>query len=296
MAVITNYLTIDIGGTFIKYAVLDEAFRLLYRQKVQTRVNEDNTILHQVEEIVQTSLDNGTHLTGIGISTAGIVDRKRGEIIYAGPTIPNYRGTHFKQYLSRKFDIPVVVENDVNAALKGEIWQGAAKGRENVFCITLGTGIGGAYYADGLVDGAYNQANSVGYLLYDPGTGLNFEQRASTSALKKRIEENYGQDLDSEEVFRLARAGNQKSLDILSGWSKDVAEGLAQIIILIDPRCIIIGGGVSAQGDFLLQLIKDNLGGYLPEDFMKTELKIAELYNDAALFGAVYPFIEEDEI
>src|SRR5699024_795720 len=151
-----KYLTIDIGGSFIKYALVDANHYLSYKEKVETRQNKENAILHQVEAIIQTSLDKGSHIKGIGISTAGIVDRKAGEIIYAGPTIPNYKGTPFKKYLADKFDIPVVVENDVNAALKGEMWKGAGRAREDVFCITLGTGIGGAYYQAGLVDGAHN--------------------------------------------------------------------------------------------------------------------------------------------
>ncbi|WP_020007946.1 ROK family protein [Salinicoccus albus] len=290
-----SYLTIDIGGTFIKYAQLDASHHLSHTEKVETIENKDNAILHQVEAIIQTSLDNGSPIKGVGISTAGIVDREAGEIIYAGPTIPNYKGTPFKKYLSDQFDIPVVVENDVNAALKGEMWKGAGSGRDDVFCITLGTGIGGAYYQAGLVDGAYNQANSVGYLLKDPRSGLNFEGRASTAALKRRIKETHGGRMDSETVFSLAKAGDQNSLDTLKAWAGDVAEGLAQIIILIDPKCLIIGGGISAQGDFLLDLIQAPLTDYLPADFLKTELKIAELYNDAALFGAVQPFIEEEK-
>ena len=290
-----KYLTIDIGGTFIKYAQLDANHDLSHTEKVETIENKDNAILHQVEAIIQASLDNGSHIKGIGISTAGIVDRAAGEIIYAGPTIPNYKGTPFKKYLSDKFGIPVVVENDVNAALKGEMWKGAGRGREDVFCITLGTGIGGAYYQAGLVDGAYNQANSVGYLLKDPRSGLNFEARASTAALSRRIKEMHGGRMDSETVFSLAKAGDQSSLDTLKAWAGNVAEGLAQIIILIDPKCLIIGGGISAQGDFLLDLIRAPLTDYLPEDFLKTELKIAELYNDAALFGAVQPFIKEEK-
>lgn len=274
---------------------MSDKYNLMQKHKVKTEKNINNEILHQVGTIVQETLANGVHIKGIGISTAGIVDREEGEIIYAGPTILNYKGTSFKKYLSHRFDIPVIVENDVNAALKGEIWKGAGKGQENVFCITLGTGIGGAYYRGDMVDGAFNQANSVGYLLKDTETGLNFEQRASTSALKRRIKEEHGQELDTEVFFSLAKEGDQKSFETLRRWAEDVAEGIAQVIILIDPRCLIIGGGISQQGDFLLQLIENNLEQFLPEKFLKTKLKVAELYNDAALFGAVYPFIKEEK-
>src|SRR5699024_5191578 len=107
--------------------------------------------------------------------------RKQGEIIYAGPTIQDYRGTNFKEAL-KSFQLPVHVTNDVDAALLGEIWQGEASTYDNVFCMTLGTGIGGAWLKDELMDGAHFQANAIGYLLYDEKTQTNFEMRASTSA------------------------------------------------------------------------------------------------------------------
>src|SRR5699024_1061212 len=78
---------------------------------------------------------------------------------------------------------------------------------------------------------------------------------------------------------------------IVNDWAREVAEGLAQIIILFDPGYLIIGGGISQQGDFLLNTIEKHIESFLPPDFLKTELKIAELFNDAALYGALNPFM-----
>src|SRR5699024_9554911 len=161
------------------------------REKIKTGDNKDNGILRKVESLVREELDRGEGIRGIGISTAGIVDREKGEIVYAGPTIPEHKGkpfkdhlnkmfdlpvhmekgeivytgptipeykaTPFKAHLNKMFDLPVHVENDVNAALLGEMWKGAGRGKDNVFCITLGTGIGGAFYSSGLTGGAHNQ-------------------------------------------------------------------------------------------------------------------------------------------
>lgn len=290
-----TYLAVDIGGTFIKYAVMDENCELIEKNKVETSKNENNGILYQVESIIREKLDGGTDLKGIGISTAGIVDRDIGEIIYAGPTIPNYKGTPFKAYLTQKFNIPVYVENDVNAALLGEVWRGAGRGRDNVFCITLGTGIGGAYYSGNLKSGAHRQANSVGYLLKNESTGLNYEQRASTSALKNRMIKKHGPAMTAEALFEKAKSGDEASISTIDDWAGDVAEGLAQIIILLDPGYIIIGGGISQQGEFLLNLIEKHIVSFLPPDFLKTELKIAERFNDASLYGAIHPFFENTD-
>ncbi|MBU5211522.1 ROK family protein [Bacillus sp. Gen3] len=286
-----NYLSIDIGGTYIKSALINDQKNLYGHQKIKTKKNIDEAILKQVEEIIATTLSD-TSIDGIGISTAGIVDRVKGEIIYAGPTIYQYKGTEFKRRLFEMFHLPIYVENDVNAALLGEVWQGAAQNENQVYCITLGTGIGGAYYHHQIIDGIHHQANSVGYLLFDPMTKTNYEMRASTSALNKRILTEVGENVTTEEVFERAKQKDARSTAIIEDWSMEVAKGIAQIILLIDPKCIVIGGGISRQGDYLLHHIEKQLQLFLPTDFLKTELKIAQLYNDAALFGAVYPFFK----
>src|SRR5699024_12558145 len=91
-----SYLAVDIGGTFIKSAVVNEDQRLSVREKIKTGGNQDNGILNKVESIVREELDRGEDIRGIGISTAGIVDREKGEIDYAGPTIPGYKGTKIR--------------------------------------------------------------------------------------------------------------------------------------------------------------------------------------------------------
>jgi len=288
-----KYLSIDIGGTFIKYAFMDEKQQLYDHHKVKTEENINGAIMTQVEQIIESAM-NHCQIKGVGISTAGIVNREKGEIIYAGPTIKNYIGTKFKQHLSQKYDLPIAVENDVNAALLGEIWKGAASNLNNVFCITLGTGIGGAFYKDGLMDGFYHQANSVGYLLYDANSDSNYEMRASTSALTKLIQEKWDETMSTEELFHHAKSGDHLCISIIDSWSCEVAKGLAQIILLLDPKCILIGGGISNQGGYLLHFITKHLPTYLPNQFLKTEIKIASLFNDAALYGAVYPLVREE--
>ncbi|MGM7723479.1 ROK family protein [Metabacillus sp. Hm71] len=288
-----DYLAIDIGGTFIKYALLNDQMQLHGHRQIETKENINQAILKQVESIISHVADE-VNISGVGISTAGIVDREKGEILYAGPTIKNYKGTAFKAYLSRKFHFPVHVENDVNAALMGELWLGAARNEKDVFCITLGTGIGGAYFHQEIMDGCHHQANSVGYMLYDPVTKTNYEARASTAALNMIIEKELGKGLSAKDVFDRARLGEGRCMSIIESWCKEVARGLAQIILLIDPESILIGGGISRQGEFLLTKIQTQVEQFLPDHFLKTEIKIAQLYNDAALYGAVYPFFKED--
>lgn len=288
-----EYLAIDIGGTYIKHAFISDENQLYGLNKLKTLENNDGELLNQLEAIIDTAIEMAP-IQGIGISTPGMVDRFQGEILSAGPTIKNYTGTKLKAHLTEIFGLPIHVENNANAALLGELWQGSAQGLQSVYCITLGTDVGGAYYHNGLVDGYYHQANSVGYLLYDADTDSNFETRASISGLNTLIKQHFGQELTAESVFEQANQGDDKATNIIHNWSKEVAKGLAQIILLVDPKCILISGEISRQGDDLLHPIKQQLEQFLPEMFLKTEIKMASLLQDAALYGAIFPFKKEE--
>lgn len=284
------FCAIDIGGTYIKYALLGENEKIYQHSKVKTPKNINNNIMKQVKQIINYCSSN-KKIKGIGVSTAGIVDREKGKVIYAGPTIQNYSGTDIKKELFNCYNVPVFVENDVKAALLGELWKGSVGfDKDNVFCLTIGTGIGGAYFNNELIDGDNLQANSIGYMLYDKKSKTNYEMRASTSALSSIIKKKYGDNTDIKDVFAYAKNGNVDCNLIIKNWSEEIAKGISNIILLLDPSYIIIGGGVSAQGDFLLKHIKDKIGAFLPKGFLKTEITIAKLANDAAIYGAVSPF------
>jgi len=286
------YFAVDVGGTFIKYGHIHMDGRLTFKDKIATPINENGAILSKVKEIITNYIEEKGRPLGIGISTAGVVDSDTGEIIYTGPTIKNYRGTNFKSAIEADFQIPVRVHNDVNAALLGEQWQGAAKDQSDVYCITLGTGIGGAYFRDQLVTGTYFKAGEIGYLLYDAETDTTYEQRASTSALKQKAENTFGSSINVIQLFEKAKANDKDANQMIEAWTSYIAEGLAQIIIIVDPRVILIGGGVSKQGDFLLEKIERKINNFLPKNFNQTELKCTALGNDAALYGAVSDYFK----
>ena len=136
------YICVDIGGTSIKYGVLSEKGEIFIDGTVSTKVTEkENFILSDVKKLVRNILDEykNYEIKGICISTAGVVNPEKGEIAYAGPTIPKYTGTKIKEELEKEFSIPCEVENDVNCAGLGEYWKGAGKGSKSMVCLTIGT-------------------------------------------------------------------------------------------------------------------------------------------------------------
>lgn len=282
-----HYLSIDIGGTTIKYALFDPELTTVASGKFPTNHNENNHILTTVSQISQQFHDQ-VSLAGIGISTAGIVAAD-GSIQYAGPTIPGYTGTPLKQTLTAITGGPVSVANDVVAALRGEALAGAARNYQDIYYVALGTGIGGAHLRNQtLITGAHGLANSLGYTLTG-NAPTNYETTAATLALEHQLAPL---GIDVITAFNQAKKEpNSPIATVIHEWAAAVAQGLANIIYLIDPEVIIIGGAVAQQGAFLENLLTDALTAIIPPTLNKTHLAISSLANKAQLIGAIAPLL-----
>lgn len=277
-----EYLVFDVGGTTIKYGLLSQDLKLHDCQRCSTEHNHNGHILAQLKRL-SAAYQQNHELAGIGVSTAGIVGADGG-IQYAGPTIADYQGTPIKAALKAQTQLPVSVVNDVDAALLGEQLAGSVQKADAVYCVALGTGIGGAYLNQGqLLNGAHATANSLGYTLFDVKTQTNYEQRASTLALEATLKPL---KISVPEAFARARQGEAAYLNVIKAWAAQVAAGLAQIMLLFDPEVLLIGGAVSQQGDFFLTLLKQQLKPILPPNLCQTQLKVATLADKAQLYGA----------
>ncbi|TSO25451.1 ROK family protein [Lactobacillus sp. LL6] len=282
------YLAFDVGGTTIKYGLVDTKLKIIEKNKVDTLHNTDGHILKMLKRISHEMIKK-YRIIGIGVSTAGIVG-KDGSIKYAGPTIPKYQGTKIKEELEKETNLPVNVVNDVDAALLGEKLAGAARKCTSVYCVALGTGIGGAYFEDNhLFHGFHGTGNSLGYTLYDIKSKTNYEQRASTISLEKSIKPL---GIDVITLFENAKAGDKDANIIINDWALSVAQGLSNILLLLDPEILIIGGAVSKQGEYLKNILQKQLGLLLPANLCKTKLATAELGNDAQLYGGLYSILK----
>jgi len=249
-----HYVAIDIGGTNIKYGLINEAETLVEAHEMPTEAHKGGPgIMQKVESIVAGYLEKGS-LAGICISSAGMVDPDKGEIFYAGPQIPNYAGTQFKKVLEEKFSLPCEIENDVNCAGLAEAMSGSGKGAKIALCLTIGTGIGGCLVVDGQVfHGFSNSACEVGYLHLPDGA---FQDVASTTALVNYVAELHGEDVEhwnGRRIFKEATEGNKLCIEGIDRMVGYLGQGIANICYVVNPEVVILGGGIMGQEAILRQ-------------------------------------------
>lgn len=287
-----KYVSIDIGGTAIKYGIINENTEILEKGKILTEAHLGGPgIMEKVIHIIE-EYEKKHKLSGICISTAGMVDVEKGEIFYAAPLIPNYVGTNFKKELETRFSLKCEVENDVNCAGLAENMSGAAKGRKVTLCLTIGTGIGGCILIGGEVFRGYsNSACEVGYMHME---GSDFQTLGAASILTKNVAERKGETKekwDGYHIFESAKAGDDICLEAINKMTDILGKGIANICYVLNPQIIVLGGGIMAQEKFLRPRIEEAVKRYLiPEIAEKTEIAFAKHQNDAGMLGAYYHF------
>ncbi len=284
-------LALDIGGTDIKYGIINESFDILGAHKTPTNAHLGGA--HIIDTIIDIS-KNYTNIDKIAISTAGQVDSHSGVIVYATDTIPNYTGTRLKEAVEKETGILTVVENDVNSAAYGEAHFGAGKGYDSFICLTYGTGIGGAIFLNGDVfKGSGFSAGEMGHIITHAGgkactCGGNgcYEQYASTSALLRAVNEISPTPLDSFEIFSKMNSDEQIK-SAVDSWIDEIIIGLISIIYTFNPPLIILGGGIMNE-EYIINSINERLPSRLMESFRNVKIKRATLGNKASMLGASY--------
>ena len=297
------YICIDIGGTSIKYGVLSEKGEIFIDGTVSTKVMEkENFILSDVKKLVRNILDEygNYEIKGICVSTAGVVNPEKGEIAYAGPTIPKYTGTKIKEELEKEFSISCEVENDVNCAGLGEYWKGAGKGSKSMVCLTIGTGIGGSVILDGkLLNGIGYTAGEIGYMDVNGSYIQNIaSSRYLVEKVQKEKEEKEGitDAITGVDIFELAKKGDEICIAGINEIISNLAVGVRNIIYLLNPEVIVIGGGITAQKEYLEEKIRKEVNdGMISDMFRKTRIELAQQGNQAGLLGALYNFLNKNK-
>lgn len=284
-------ITLDVGGTALKSAVYEDG-KLYDSKEISTEASLGGS--HVVDLIIQTirSYEQNYKFRHIGISTAGQVNPIDGSIIYANKNIPGYTGIRLKDIVEQQFHVPVAVENDVNSAAVGEAFFGAGRNEQNFVCLTYGTGIGGALFLNGsLHHGSSFSAGEFGAIITHPEernpeqdffSGC-YEKYASASALVRRAVKLDASLDNGRTIFSKIEIPEIKA--IIDDWITEIVYGLVTITHMMNPSCIILGGGVLEQ-PYLLAEIRRKLHTQIMPSFRHVQVKRAQLGNQAGLLGA----------
>ncbi len=285
-------LVFDIGGTSVKYGLMDEEGRILERYETPTCAERGG------EALMQNILTLGaafSDIGAVGVSATGQIDPHTGAIRYGTGSLPGYIGLPVRDILAEGFSCPVAVLNDVNAMALGELHYGAAKGIQNLLCIAYGTGIGGAIVTDGkLYIGPMGNAGELGHFATHAGghacpCGNNgcYEAYASTTALLRLARPVLGPEATGREVISAYLAGDARVSPLVEIWLDEVALGLCGLAHIFAPECMLLGGGIMSHRPLLEGLRTRLREGTMPS-YHFIRLELAQLQNDAALYGAFW--------
>jgi len=308
------YIGIDLGGTKIAAGIVDEEGRIVYKDSVPTgRTRKSDEIVNDICMLVQKLLNDSQiaakDIDSVGIGSPGSLDRDKG-IIIANFNL-NFRNVRIRDEIQKVIAVPVYVENDANCAAIAESIAGAAKGAEYAVIITIGTGIGGGVIINNKIYiGANGAGAELGHIVIDLdgeactcGRKGCWEAYSSATALirqtkravsgnpQSKILELVGGDLDkinAKTAFDAARLGDETGTLVVDRYIDMLADGLANIVNIFQPDLIVLGGGVSKEGENLLSPLREKMKGrtFFVGDLKKTGLAAARLGNDAGIIGA----------
>ncbi len=306
---------IDLGGTSVKLAILTTAGDIQEKWSIKTNILDEGS--HIVPDIIESIKHRfETHgltkedFLGIGMGSPGVIDTEAGTVI--GAYNLNWKTLQLvKEQFEAELGLPFFIDNDANVAALGEQWVGAGENNPDVVFMTLGTGVGGGVIAAGnLIRGVKGAGGELGHITVDfdapfactcgkkgcletvaSATGIvnltrrYAEEYAGDAKLKQMIDD--GQDVTAKDVFDLAKEGDDLALIVYRHFSDYLGVACANIAAVLNPAYIVLGGGVSAAGEFLLEGVRKVFAeNSFPQIKESTQLVLATLGNDAGVLGA----------
>lgn len=292
---------IDLGGTFVKFALVSESGDILLKDKLSigSKASKDeilDTIKSGIEVLMNKANEQEVNMVGIGIGTPGIVCD--GIVLGGADNLRGWENINLSSYYSELFNLPVLVDNDANVMGLGEVSYGVAKGCTDVIFLTVGTGIGGAIVINGELFGGYkNMGAELGHVTIDhKGIDCNcggrgcLEAYASTSALIEQYKKQSGKSSDTIDGHFIVQKFNEKEDAAVKCMQEHVdylGHGIASFINTFSPQKVVIGGGISEAGQFYIDMIKESAFNYVMPDCARyTDVVGAVLGNNAGCLGA----------
>jgi glucokinase len=314
------FIGIDLGGTTIKGAIVSSTGEILHESRIDTEQQSGERLFTQVVETINSLRGDpraGSRVAGVGIGIPGLVNRKTNRIEIM-PNLPEIADLDITDELTRASGLPVILDNDANAAAYAELQVGAARGRREVFFVTLGTGIGAGLIINGQIyRGAAGFAGEFGHMTIDPegiecacgnigcletiASGPNIVRRTRerlyrdrTSSLS-RLAIPRDREFTAEDIARAAREGDEMAQVMMERTGMFLGIAIAAVINLLNVEMVVMGGGVMEAGDLILKpTTKETRRRAFPPSFNSCEIVIARLGPSAGMIGAALLARDQD--
>lgn len=297
----TEQLTIgvDLGGTSIKYAVVNGTGKVVWENKKPTEAGQTRKeLIERIADCVReakTFADNFGQIMSVGIGTSGLVDIEKGLVMGGAPNLPDWENLPLASIISEMVALPVFVDNDANLMGLGEYIFGLNGEGENLIFLTIGTGIGGAMVINGQLYRGFRYAGGeLGCLPMNYGGQSGYwEDFASTTALVAQYESGRQQQtdlpVDGKFIVEEFLKGDKLANKVMHDHTHLVGIGVAGLINIFNPEYVVIGGGISEAGDFYINQITAAAKQHAMQDcFAGVKITAARLGNKAGFLGAGY--------
>ncbi len=312
-----NYaIGIDLGGTNLKAGIVDTGGKILNRLSIKTNSDAvsqaiSDQILSLIAKLTQSARLKETEITGIGLGSPGLIDKK-GETIIFSPNLPRWHNVPIKRIVAERFHVPCVLENDANAAAWGEKWVGAGREVNSMVMLTLGTGVGGGIVIDNkLWRGANNAAAEIGHMVIQTdGPQCNCGNRgcvevfASATGMVRRFKEllkkgtssllKTSDEITAKMINDAALQCDKASLDIIEETGRFLGVALTNIMHVLNPEMIVLAGGMIGFGELLMNPLKQiTTQRAFEASYKDTKIVFSQLGNDAGIIGAAGCLLKE---
>ncbi len=308
------YIGVDLGGTGIKAGLVDENGRLICKNSIPTGAGRHYAeIIKDMAMLAAKAVKDGgadiKEVKSIGIGSPGTPNNKEGVLVYTNNI--NFRNVPMRAEMQKYINFPVFIENDANCAALAESVAGAAKGADSSITITLGTGVGGGAIINGKIYSGFNFAGpEMGHMVivadgeyctcgrlgcweaYASATAIIRETRKAAadnnkSIINKLVEGDLDR-IDAKTAFDAAKQDDEEGRRIVDWYIKYLGEGITNIINMFQPEVFVIGGGVSKEGEYLLEPLRRYADEkqYAREEVPHTKIVKAQMGNDAGIIGA----------
>lgn len=280
----------DVGGTKITAAVVDSEGRVTGKVKVPTERDDTRKTIDQVAEVIRLAVEQSDvwsrDISAVGIAVPGIYYAASGKVW--APNLPGWDHIALRDELAGKLPAPAVLDSDRAAYVTGEQWLGAARGLNDVIFLAIGTGIGAGIISGGrLIRGTGDIAGAVGWFALDPRrkeiykqVGC-FEAECAGPAFGRRA------GAQAEAVVERARQGDAEARAIVTETVRYLAMGVANLVSVLNPQMIVLGGGLMQAGDLFLEpLRREMLEWAQPIAAKQVRIELSGLGEDAGLLGA----------